>query len=48
MDLLVESSWSDGCGIQGVLMVGGADDQDLVGLLETVHFSEDLINGCTG
>ena len=38
VDFLVEPSRSGGGRVQRVLMVSGADDADVVVLLETVHF----------
>lgn len=45
LDGFVEATWPFDCGVEGLLEVGGADDDDVVGLFEAVHLSEELVEG---
>jgi len=45
VDLLVKSARSSGCSVEAVFVVGGADDHDVLVLLEAIHLSQELVDG---
>lgn len=48
MYLLVKTTRPDSSRVKDVLVIGSANDQDLVVLLEAVHLRQQLVNGCAG
>ena len=47
LDLYVESTGTDECGVENVLQIGGRDDQNAFVVVKASDFVEELIDGLT-